>query len=251
MIVSKLWARLGNQCFMAAAVISHAKRMNTTYAFPRFSLDPRIWPTYFTLPISKRATRHYYKEPRHAFDPLPLNDDMTIEGYFQSEKYFAEAKQEVAHTLGFSKPHRYDHVAIHVRRGDYLKYPDQFPVLPLEYYALAIDACAGLHGLSKFKIYSDDMEWCKQNIKHGLVHYTRFDNIPSFEYSTIKDPLTDLRDMHLAAGFIIANSSYSLFAASLRDDNPMVIAPAEDRWYGPANKHMETCDLMNENWIKI
>lgn len=250
MIVSKLFARLGNQCFMCAAAIAHAKRMNTTYAFPRHSLDPRIWPTYFTLPIAKRATRHYYKEPRHAYDPLPLHDDMTIEGYFQSEKYFVDAKQEVAHALGFVRKES-DYVAVHVRRGDYLLYPDQFPVLPLEYYALAIDACAGLYGFSKFRIYSDDIEWCKQNIKHGLVHYTRFDDIPSFEYSNIKDPLTDLRDMYNAAGFIIANSSYSLFAASLRDDNPMVIAPAESRWYGTANKHMETCDLMNENWIKI
>lgn len=246
MIVSKLWARLGNQCFQIAAAIAHAKRMNTTYAFPRFSLDPRIWSTYFTLPIARRATRHYYKEPRHAYDPLPEHDDMTIEGYFQSEKYFAEAKQEVAHALGFSKPHRYDHVAIHVRRGDYLLYPDQFPVLESDYYIPAIRR-AEAEGYKKFKVYSDDIKWCREEFTQPAP----WGKDLIFEFSTERNPLKDLHNMHLASAFIIANSSYSLFAASLRDDNPMVIAPAEDRWYGPANKHMETCDLMNENWIKI
>lgn len=241
MIQTRLWARLGNQCFMLAACIAHAKKMGTTFAAPRATIDPRIWPIYFRgLPIASHATRNYYKEPRHAYDPLPEHDDMTIEGYFQSEKYFADAKPEVAKSLGFVRK-KTDYVAVHIRRGDYLLYPDQFPVLPLEYYFKSIDYIVNNsdHAII-FKIYSDDIPWCKG----AFGDHT-------FVYSSIKDPLTDMRDMFNAAGFIISNSSYSLFPALLRDDAPMVVAPAENRWYGPANAKLETSDLMPERFIKI
>lgn len=244
MIVSKLFAQLGNQCFMISAAIAHAKRMGATYAFPKHSLDPRIWPTYFTLPIAKRTTRHYYKEPRHAYDPLPEYDDMTIEGYYQSEKYFSDAKPEIAKVLGFEyKPA--DYVAIHVRRGDYLKYPDQFPVLTDEYYFSAL-LHAQIRGHKKFRIFSDDIDHCKK--KYGDIEFRLGIKI---EFSTERDPVKDMRDMYNAKAFIIANSTFSLFPALLRQDSPLVIAPAESRWYGPANKTLETSDLMPERFIKI
>lgn len=250
MISCKLWAQTGNQCFMISAAIAHALKMGTTYSIPKKTINPRIWRTYFShLPETRSATRHYYKEKRHCYDPLPEVDDLTIEGYFQSEKYWHGYKEQIAEALGFvHTPEPY--VAVHVRRGDYLKYPDQFPVMPLEYYREAIRMFA-LQGHSKFRVYGDDIPWCKQHIKCGLADHTMFDDICHFEYSDIKDPLTDMKDMHNAAGFIIANSSFSLFPALLRSDNPMVIAPADDRWYGPKAKHLETCDLLKDKWLKI
>lgn len=241
MIRTQLWAQLGNQCFMLAAAIAHAKKMNTTFSAPRHTINPRLWPIYFhNLPVPQRATREYYKEPRHAYDPLPEVDDLTIEGYFQSEKYFADAKEQVANALGF-KLNPEPVIAIHVRRGDYLLYPDQFPVLPVQYYDDAIKEFVKL-GYQQFKVYSDDIRWCQQNIKSNYVN---------IGYSIVQDPLQDMRDMYNCSGFIIANSSYSLFPALLRNDNPTVMSPAEDRWYGPANAKLETYDLMPERFIKI
>jgi hypothetical protein len=243
MVSCRLFARLANQCYMIACAIAHAKKMGTNYAVPRTTTSPRIWRTYFDhLPIARSATKHFYKEPRHCYDPLPLVDDLTIEGYFQSEKYFIDAKKEVSEALGFEvKPH--GNIAVHIRRGDYLLYPTQFPVLPMEYYIEAIGLMAS-RGYNHFKIYSDDIPWCKQNFNrpefNGLI----------ITYSTVKDPLQDMKDMYSAQGFIVANSTYSLFAATLRSDGPIVIAPKESRWYGPAVK-METCDLMPERFIKI
>jgi hypothetical protein len=83
------------------------------------------------------------------------------------------------------------------------------------------------------------------NIRHSIY------NIPQIEYCEISDPLTAMKDMYNASAFIIGNSTFSLFPALLRPDNPIVIAPAEERWYGPAAKHLETCDLMPERFIKI
>lgn len=244
MISCRLFARLANQCYMIAAVIAHAKKMATTYAVPRTTSNARIWRTYFNnLPIAKSATKHFYKEPRHCYDPLPEHDDLTIEGYFQSEKYFIDAKEEVAKVLGFELKVN-GNISVHIRRGDYLLYPTQFPILPMEYYIEAIGLMASL-GFNHFKIYSDDIPWCKENFNRkefeGLI----------ITYSTVRDPLQDMRDMYNGLGFITANSTYSLFPATLRRDNPIVIAPSEDKWYGPAAKHLETCDLMPERFIKI
>lgn len=243
MIQPKLFAQLGNQCFMISAAIAHALKMGTTYSIPKKTINPRIWRTYFThLPEVKSATKHYYKEKRHCYDPLPEVDDLTIEGYFQSDRYWHGYKEQISEALGFvHKPS--DYVAIHIRRGDYLKYPDQFPVMPLEYYQKGIDHFAEI-GECRFKIYSDDIEWCKQCFKpEWWGAYV--------DYSTIKDPLTDMKDMYNASGYIIANSTFSLFPALLRPDNPIVIAPADDRWFGPAAKHLETCDLMPEMFLKM
>lgn len=246
MIRTQLWAQLGNQCFMLAAAIAHAKKMNTTFSAPRHTINPRLWPIYFhNLPVPQRATREYYKEPRHAYDPLPEVDDLTIEGYFQSEKYFVDAKAEIAKALGFEHKHA-DYIAVHVRRGDYLLYPDQFPVLYDTYYHRAIMTFANYPDTKCFKFYSDDIEYCKS--QYGEVE-TRIG--VKVEFSKIKDPLSDMRDMFNAKGFIIANSTFSLFPALLRQDSPLVIAPEEDRWYGPSNAKLETHDLMPERFVKI
>src|SRR5687768_16598227 len=139
MIQPKLYAQLGNQCFMISAAIAHALKMGTPYSIPKKTINPRIWKTYFhRLPEIKSATKHYYKEPRHCYDPLPEVDDLTIDGYFQSEKYWHGYKKQIAEALQFEyKPA--DYVAVHIRRGDYLFYPEQFPTMPLEYYQAGID----------------------------------------------------------------------------------------------------------------
>lgn len=250
MITCKLYAQLGNQAFMISAVIAHAKKMGTIWAVPKMTTAPRIWKTYFILPLATSATRYFYKEPRHSYDPLPTHDDLTIDGYFQSEKYFEDAKAEVARALAF--PYApLETVAIHVRRGDYLQYPDQFPVLPFEYYEESIRQMLALN-FNKFKVYSDDIPWCRK----AFAEMGRFYDI---SFSDNKAAMTDIREIFNSKAIIIANSTFSLFPALLRPAtmlgivggiNFMVVAPHESMWYGPKN-NLETCDLMPERFIKI
>lgn len=244
MIQPKLFAQLGNQCFMISAAIAHALKMGTYYSIPKKTISPATWRTYFThLPETKSATLHYYKEKRHCYDPLPEVDSLTIEGYFQSEKYWHGYNDQIAEALGFvHKPEPY--VAVHIRRGDYLKYPDQFPVMPVDYYTSAIDKLTEA-GYDSFKFYSDDPEWCVQSF--GALNF----NGAHIVFAPKREALADMKDMYNASAFILANSTFGLFPALLRPDNPMVIAPAEDRWFGPKAKHLETCDLMPDRFIKM
>ena len=252
MVTCKLFAQLGNQAFMVSAAIAHALHMDTKYAFPRRTTAPQIWRTYFTdLPVlpPNQSTNHFYKEPGPEFNPIPDEKDITIEGYFQSEKYWHDRKTSLAKIMGFQY-HISDHVAVHVRRGDYLKYPDQFPVLPIEYYKSAIELM-GSNGYSNFRIYSDDIQWCKNIFNTKLINWMAFNNFLKIEFSENKDPITDMKDMYNASAFIIAKSTFSLYPALLRVDNPLVIAPADDRWFGPAAKHLDSPDRMPERFIKI
>jgi len=248
MITPRLYGRLGNQCFQISAAIAHARKMDTQWAIPRRTQDARYWPNYFLneLPFNFRThfeSRNIYNEKRHCFDELPQVNDLTINGYFQSEKYWPdyEDKYLIGDALGFHCK-KQDYIAIHVRRGDYVsQFSEQHPPLTIEYYNTAI--CYFVeHGCDSFKIYSDDIAWCRQNFIDQGWHCS---------YSTIKDSLSDMRDMYNASGFIISNSTFSLFPALLRLDNPLVVAPKEERWYGPANAHLETVDLMPERFIRI
>lgn len=258
MIIPKLYGRLGNQCFQIAAAIAHARKMETTWAIPRVTNDMHVWPNYFlhTVPrtnITMYSTRNMHDEPRHCYDPLPTSHDLTINGYFQSEKYFSEAKEEIGNALGFHC-NKQDYIAIHVRRGDYVtEYSNHHPPIDVDYYKQAIEFFGGIYGCNKFRVYSDDMQWCKINITRQAldINWMIFDAPLQIEYSNIKDPLSDMRDMYNASGFIVSNSTFSLFPALLRLDNPPTIAPVESRWYGPANAHLETIDLMPERFIKI
>lgn len=241
MIQPKLFAGLGNQLFMISASIAHALKMNTTYSIPKKTISPNIWRTYFThLPETKSATLHYYKEKRHCYDPLPEVDSLTIEGYWQSEKYWHGYKEQIAEALGFvHKPEPY--VAVHVRRGDYLKYPDQFPVMPASYYETTLNLLRD-KGYKKFKLYSDDISWC-----YKLRELGGWD----FEFSNIKDPLTDMKDMYNASAFVIGNSTFSLFPALLRIDNPMVIAPNEKHWPWCNFNANDSSDLLPDRFMKM
>lgn len=252
MIQPKLFAQLGNQCFMISAVIAHAIKMGTTYSIPKKTINPRIWKTYFNhLPEIKSATKHYYKEDiSQAFHPLPELNDLTIEGYFQSEKHWNGYKKEIADALAFNpwrKSAHYDdvHVALHIRRGDYLLYKDQFPVLPIDYYQEAI--CYFINkGIDVFRIYTDDIPYI-ENVFNKKIEWCG----SKYFICTEKDPLSAMKALFTADSFIVANSTFSLFPALLREDNPPVVAPAEDRWYGPMNKHLATEHLMPERFIKL
>lgn len=244
MVTCKLWAQLANQLFMISATVCHALKMNTSFSVPSKTINPRLWPTYIHhLPkaIPGRTTKHYFRQPDHSFTPIPDESDITLEGYFQSEKYWNGYKKDVAEVLGF----RYqpaDYVAVHVRRGDYLQFPDRFPVLPIEYY---MDSIAYMRdkGYKKFRLFSDDIQWCRKS-------FVQFPDM-TLEFSTGKSAIDDIKDMYNASAYIIANSSFSLFPALLRQDKTEVVAPAEWRWFGPAGQEMASKDRIPERFIKM
>lgn len=171
------------------------------------------------------------------FDPtfLKAPADCMLYGYFQSPLYFAEIapvlRDELKGLLAGTVQHEWEmhtklldprSVAVHVRRGDFLTNP-VFQVCDLAYYEKSMEEMRSRVPGAIFFVFSDDPEWCKANFTESDVHVVDTGKIGNH-------PLHDLHLMSSASHHIIANSSYSWWAAWLGDrPEQEVIIP--NRWF--------------------
>ncbi len=183
-----------------------------------------------------------------SFDPqfLKAPPDCLLFGYFQTPRYFesiaASLRAELLSLLvhrgmrGFGQDARATEtraafsdqisspasVAVHVRRGDYLIHP-AFMVCDGLYYRNAMDRMRELVPGARFFIFSDDPGWCRNEFREADQQV--LDSGPGG-----RNPLHDLHLMSLASHHIIANSTYSWWAAWLGNKaGQKVLMP--DRWY--------------------
>jgi len=226
---------LGNQMFQYAAVFSLAKKLRTEAGFPQNK--PNLFDI-FNLTASKDGTAPFLLEEKgFHYTPLPTtNKDLMLRGYFQSEKYFKDYEEELRKEFTFKS--KVDEVApqttsIHVRRGDYVTLPNHHPLCTLEYYKKAISMFSD----QKFLVFSDDLDWCRDNIKGASV-----------SYSDGLSPEEDLHRMTMCDNHIIANSSFSWWGAWLSNGEGKVIAPKQ--WFGPKGPGSSK-DLIPNEWILL
>jgi len=134
--------------------------------------------------------------------------------YVQDPKYFDDYRDDIRRLYGEGII-KTDYVAIHVRRGDYVDNPFYVDLTKSTYYAQAI---CHFPIDTKFLVFSDDIEWCKENMKMVGT---------DIEYCEEKDEIKSLNLMAGCKGIIMANSSFSFWGAYL--SNAKVIAPKA--WY--------------------
>lgn len=150
--------------------------------------------------------------------------------YFQDPKYFEKYANEIKALYGditWAGIDMIDKISIHVRRGDYVGNSFYVDLMETDYYQKAMAEFKG----SKFLVFSDDIEWCKQqDIFRGCY----------FSHNT---ELEDLNEMMTCNGHIIANSTFSWWGAWLGKGK--VIAPKA--WYADGVERTK-CP---ENWIRL
>ena len=113
-------------------------------------------------------------------------------------------------------------VAVHVRRTDYLDIP-AFQVNDESYYHDSMDELRARLPNARFYVFSDDTEWCRREFRNPDTEVIDSGALAA-------NPLHDLYLMSLASHHIIANSSYSWWAAWLGDKpDQQVIMP--ERWF--------------------
>jgi len=185
-----------------------------------------------------------YQEQNFNFnsDIFNITDNTAIEGYFQSYKYFEKYNDQILNEFTFKKEILYksfniiskykNPVAIHIRRGDYVKHPGFWTVTP-EYIQAALNHFDDNE--YDFLIFSDDIEWC-EHIFPENVHYIKYNN-----------QFIDLCLMSLCHHNIISNSSYSWWGAWLnKNTDKKIIAPS--KWF---TESKDMSDLYLKNWIII
>ena len=257
--------RLGNQMFQYASLKGIARNRGYDYCIPNhnqvikdpYGFDMKIELFYpfkmsgvspRNIKLLDRGYAPVAEEKHFHFDEILFNmcpDEISLAGYFQSEKYFKHIEDEIRADFSFKdeilEPCKEmvgsigEVISLHVRRTDYLTNPNH-TILGLDYYEQALDK---FYDTSSVFVFSDDPEWCKEQ---ELFSGDRF------MISESGDQYVDLCLMSLCKQHIIANSSYSWWGAWLSgSDN--VVAPV--RWFGVNNSDKNTKDLIPERWTTI
>lgn len=267
--------RLGNQMFQYASLVGIAKNMNYSFCIPNHK-DA----THFGNAISSHhqlqhcfemsylgdnfgyidgdeVELHQYEFCEELFNECP--DNVTLKGYFETEKYFKNAEKEIREDFVFrakisnevndifSEHLKKDPVSIVVRRfSDTYDYPgveNNHYNLPIEYYEKSINM------LGKNRTYiicSNDVKWCKEQDIFKSENFI----INDFLSNTTMKGHFDLCLISNCSDHIVANSSFSWWGAWLsKNKNKTVIAPST--WFGKNQSFLDTKDLIPNQWTKI
>ncbi len=254
MIITKLQGGLGNQLFQWAAAYSYSidhkcdLKVDTSFYFHQ-TLRKVELQNFTNINI---ATHNDINKTLIEFSDnfsyldIPYDEDKIVylNGFWQCEKYFNKNKSSIKTELSknwISKFPLYksiigeNAVSLHIRRTDYVHSNGYHPVQPIDYYKNAIEL---IGDYNKIFVFSDDIEWCIENLKFRDVIF-------------VKDTthIDDLWMMSLCKNNIIANSSFSWWGAWLNDNiDKKVIAPSN--WFGEM-ANIESKDIIPDSWIKI
>jgi hypothetical protein len=251
MIVTKLQGGLGNQLFQWAVTRHLSIKYNTEYKFELSYFNSNGWKlelnNFKNIVVEELDKQISLKIVNDDFNFKIIEDNSFLNGYWQSEKYFTEIDSIIREDLKIEDSlmnyiiNKYsilneNTVSLHVRRGDYIKSNNYHPIQDIKYYEKAYDI---INDKSiNVLVFSDDIEWCKQNLK--------FDNITYIEGET---NIIDMYIMSLCKHNIIANSSFSWWGAWLNENkDKKVIAPIN--WFGP-QANLYTGDIIPKQWITI
>ncbi len=273
--------RLGNQMFQYAFMRGMSKKHGYDFMIP--DANANRFDNYglfecFELEGCKTGEGSYPTlECRDtAFNQKFLDecsDNTNYSGVFQTEKYFADATEELRKDFTFHKEildpcqefidNVGDVIFLHIRRGNsnlvgkrgekwsYQLLQDYHPLMKKEYY---LEALSHFDESKKVIVLSDTIDWCK---KQDWLQDDRF-LFSDSSYEVFDDgasvPYIDICLMSLCSGGIIANSSMSWWGAWLQNDRGKVVAPHP--WYGEkaynyGNAELCDADIIPERWTKI
>lgn len=177
-------------------------------------------------------------------------------GYFQCEKYFKEYRNDLL--CEFQPKENFSEVqinvkkmieqssscSIHIRRGDYFTNPEATAVHGLcnyEYFMSALkflEENKKINPTTKVFIFSDDIEWCRENI---VLNYDTF-----FVAADEERVEMDMWLMSYCQHNIISNSTFSWWGAWLNQNpNKCVVAPKN--WFKTGIEN----DIVPDSWIKL
>lgn len=206
--------------------------------------------------FEKEANQENNFNPKY----LELISDKYIAGYFNSWKYFENIKEEVRKIFTFpeilesdkenfeilNKIKSSESISIHVRRGDYVG--SNLDVCDLDYYKRAVDKVLDelikrniIDNNINFFIFSDDIEWCRENFQFINNHKVWYINSNKWQNS-----YKDMQLMSECKHNIIPNSTFSWWGAWLnKNENKIVIVP--EYWL----KGVKTSEDRSMIWEKI
>lgn len=205
-----------------------------------------------------KKKKYYYNEK--PYDAIIFNPDMKCIkegyyfGYWQSYKYFEDITDKLRNEFNFkilldlknlslkSKIENSNSISVHVRRGDYLKEKNKIfqNICTKEYYENAINYIEQHVTNPYYFIFSNDIDWCKQNFRLKKVMY--------IDWNNGQDSYKDMQLMSYCKHNIIANSTFSWWGAWLNNNSDKIVCVPE-KWFDLPG--CETRDICPSEWVRI
>lgn len=241
--------RAGNFFFTCATSFAYAKMHNLEFSVPEKTSSDYWSPIYLkhlqnqnydsSLPTVTIKEKHFH------FAPLPFNEEwknynIILSGYFQSPLYFQDYRKEILEAFKIPYEIKPQVCSVHARYGDYLTIAGKHIVMNEPYLVEAMEIINDKTGITKFKVFSDDIPLFKQ--RHGHLY--------DFEYSTNINEMDDLTEMSCCHSSINSSSTFSWWSAWLnQNQNKVIITPRS--WFQNNWDGANTSDLVPSEWIKI
>lgn len=277
--------RYGLHCFNIQEHLASQEEIDRLIKRPNSWIDKlllgnRLEKLGFTAPKNSKLVQ----EKHFHFDEnfLQTNNNVYLNGFWQTEKYFIDIKDILLCEFSIKYPQTsqnreisekiklYDSISIHVRRGDYItdkKNNDLYEVCSLQYYEDCLEYISGQIKNPHLFVFSDDQKWAKEHIKQNFP-------ITFVENNCGYKCYEDLRLMSQCKHNIIANSSFSWWGAWLNTNNEKIVC-APQHWFknnfkgtkfivsngliswhkkffwGTENNLIDIKDLIPDEWKKI
>jgi hypothetical protein len=288
-VTVKIVGGLGNQLFGYAAGLALATKLecplyldiswfnkykSSTYALDQFNLRAELknnsydsfTKKWFSIEyLSNKAGKFFpqlnsniFKEKSFSFDKslLEQKKGVTLEGYFQSWKYFESINLEISALLSSPKSTSYwykstvvNHklldsvIGVHVRLGDYSspKVSKVIGNLSHEYYFRAVRSLSSQSKLTKLLLISNEPH--KIDIPFSEWGYETYTLKPPLGVSDFESLLV----LSKCSAIVLANSSFSWWAGWLSKIGTPVTVP--DPWFKKIKYNKD--DLHLSNWQQI
>ncbi|KAH9513719.1 hypothetical protein Btru_041922 [Bulinus truncatus] len=181
-VTASLHGRLGNQMFIYASLIGIARAQDRVYFVHNRTLLGSLFKVHYVRSDVNTSGWKCQKQGKYAtyiesFMNL-TRENLTLDGYFQSFRYFQKVENEVRNEFRFLDEietaargllSRYKNrtvVGVHARRTDFL-WRSGYGVPNVTYFLKAFSVMRSmLQGQNvTFLTASDDLKWCEQNLK--------------------------------------------------------------------------------------
>ena len=276
MITCNLKGGLCNQLFEIFATLSYSMDNNQFFYFKNtYALNNGVtkrhtyWHNllvYLRLYLTETTyieKLRVVREKSFNYEELPMVtplDNIILDGYFQSPKYFEKNYNKIYDFLKFevmkkkaTSKYNYkygDFISMHFRQGDYKNLQDTHPILTYKYYENSLKEILKKTNSKMQKVLyfcekedNEEIEKIINDIKKTVGHCA---------FIKVTDDVEDWQQLLLmsACGHnIIANSSFSWWGAYL-NTNPTKIVCYPEVWFGPKAPN-DTSDLFPASWTKI
>jgi hypothetical protein len=194
-----------------------------------------------------------YWEPNRAYREIDkLSKYAFFDGYWQSYRYVDEIldslkmdfipKNELSEKTKsvLNNIEKQDSVFVGIRRGDYLNDVKHCGLFSNNYYLSAMDEISKRVNNPVFYIFSNDIEWCKENITWGNRKVV---------FREVEDQTDDFEELMLMASCkhaVIINSTFHWWGAYLiKNPDKIIICP--DKWFFDD----KPIDIIPPKWIRI